>query len=162
VKLEPGFAAAHVGLANACLGLFESTRADPEPERGQLAPADYHAREACRLAPSSGDAWSTLAFVRYRHGDEGEAIGAARKSVALEPDNWRHHLRLAFVSWGEERLRGARNALALGPGLGLAHWLAATVFIARETFDVALDELREGCAVQDAQREGCHRFPAVG
>ena len=25
----------------------------------------------------------------------------------LEPDNWRHHLRLASVSWGEERLREA-------------------------------------------------------
>jgi DNA-binding winged helix-turn-helix (wHTH) protein len=162
LRVEPGFAAAHVGLANACLLLFESTRADLEPERAQLASADHHAREACRLAPSSGDAWSTLAFVRYRYGEEREAIGAARKSVALEPDNWRHHLRLAFVSWGEERLRSARHTLQLSPGLGLAHWLAATVFIARETFDAALDELREGCAAQDAQTSGAGRFPAMG
>ena len=35
------------------------------------------------------------------------AIAAARRAVMLEPDNWRHHLRVAFVSWGEQRLGSA-------------------------------------------------------
>jgi hypothetical protein len=43
--------------------------------------------------------------------------------VTLEADNWRHHLRLAYVSWGEERLREAGRTLALLPGFPLAHWL---------------------------------------
>ena len=38
----------------------------------------------------------------------------------------------------------ARRVLALCPGVALAHWLRATVFIARESFDNALEELRAG------------------
>lgn len=48
--------------------------------------------------------------------------------MALDPRNWQHHVRLAFVSWGGQRLRAAHRALELCPGLALAHWLAATVF----------------------------------
>ena len=43
--------------------------------------------------------------------------------MTLEPDNWRHHFRLSFVSWGEERLRAAHRTLALLPDFPLAHWL---------------------------------------
>ena len=162
LRIEPGFAAAHIGMANACLLRYETSRADGTPDPAALAPADLHARESCRLFPSSGDAWSTLALVRSRFGDTREAIGAARKAVTLEPDAWCHYLRLAFVSWGEERLRAARRALSLCPDLALAHWFAATVFVARETFDRALDELRQGCAAQDRQSRETSRFPAVG
>jgi tetratricopeptide (TPR) repeat protein len=65
------------------------------------------------------------------------------------------------VSWGDERLRAAQRVLTLGPGLALAHWLRATVFIARSAFGAATEELCIGCAAQDAQpkRSG---FPAVG
>ena len=71
---------------------------DAEPDVGARQPADRHAREACRLDPSSGEAWSALAFVLYQHGNGREAIAAARKAVTLEPDVWRHCLRLASVS----------------------------------------------------------------
>src|SRR5436309_486084 len=68
----------------------------------------------------------------------------------------------AFVSWGEERLRAAHRVLTLCPGLALAYWFAATVFVARQAFDAALVELRAGCASQDAQRRETGRFNAVG
>jgi tetratricopeptide (TPR) repeat protein len=100
--------------------------------------------------------------VLHRTGDAREAIAAARKAVALDPDDWRHFLRLAFVSWGEERLRAARRVLTLYPRLALAYWFAATVFVARDAFDAALEELRPGCASQDAQRKQHGRFNAVG
>jgi tetratricopeptide (TPR) repeat protein len=162
LRIEPAFAAAHIGMANACLLRYETSRADGAPDPAALSPADLHARESCRLAPSNGDAWSTLALVRYLCGDTREAIAAARKAVTLEPDAWCHYLRLAFVSWGEERLRAARRALSLCPDLALSHWFAATVFVARETFDRALDELRQGCAAQDRQSRETSRFPAIG
>src|SRR5439155_8279880 len=127
-----------------------------------LQQAGHHAREGCRLDASSGEAWSTLAFVLHRRGDAPEAIAAARKAVMLDPDNWRHYLRLAFVSWGEERLRAAQRVLTLCPGLALPYWFAGTVFVARQAFDAALDELRAGCASQDAQRTDTGRFKAVG
>jgi len=159
---EPDDAAAHIGMANACALSFESTRTHASPDLEALRDAVHHAREGCRLDPSLGEAWSTLAFVLHRSGSTGEAIAAARKAVTLDPGNWRHYLRLAFVSWGEERLRAAHRVLTLCPGLALAHWFAATVFIARQAFDTALDELRPGCASQDAQRTEGGRFKAVG
>jgi len=162
LRAEPNDASVHIGMANACILGFEATRADTAPNLDALREAGHHAREGCRLDPSSGEAWSTLAFVLHRAGDAREAIAAARKAVALDPDDWRHYLRLAFVSWGEERLRAAHRVLTLYPGLALAYWFAATVFVARQAFDAALDELRPGCVSQDAQRRQGGRFNAVG
>ena len=162
LRAEPDDAAAHIGMANACALTFESTRTHASPDLEALRHAAHHGREGCRLDPSSGEAWSTLAFVLHRSGSAAEAIAAARKAVTLDPGNWHHQLRLAFVSWGEERLRAAHRVLTLCPGLALAHWFAATVFIARQAFDTALDELRPGCASQDAQRTEGGRFKAVG
>ena len=162
LRAEPDYPAAHVGMANACILAFESTRVDRAPDLEALRQAAHHALEGCRLDPSSGEAWSTLAFVLHRRGQPREAIAAARKAVVLDADNWHHYLRLAFVSWGEERLRAAHRVLALCPGLALAHWFAATVFVARQAFRAALDELRAGCASQDAQRTEGGRFKAIG
>jgi DNA-binding winged helix-turn-helix (wHTH) protein/Flp pilus assembly protein TadD len=162
LRAEPDYPAAHIGMANACILAFESTRADATLDALALQQAGHHAREGCRLDASSGEAWSTLAFVLHRSGDAPEAIAAARKAVMLDPDNWRHYLRLAFVSWGEERLRAAHRVLTLCPGLALPYWFAATVFVARQAFDAALDELRAGCGSQDAQRTDTGRFKAVG
>lgn len=156
------FPAAHIGMANACVLAFESTRADVEPDRGALADADRHALQGCALDPSSGDAWSTLAVVRHRCGHTRDAIAAARKAVALEPQEWRHYLRLASVSWGGERLRAAHRVLQLCPGLALGHWFAATVFVAREALDIAMEHIRAGCAAQDAQHNEGERFTGVG
>ena len=157
----PDQASAHVGLANACAMQFEMTRADQSPDVEALAAAAHHAREACRLDPVYGEAWATLGFVLDRTGDRINALAASRRAVTLEPDNWRHHIRLAYASWGEERLRAAHRTLALLPGFPLAHWLAATVHVARSTLDDAERELAAGIAVQDAQATAPTRFSAV-
>jgi tetratricopeptide (TPR) repeat protein len=149
-------------LANACILGFESTRADAVPDVAALNKAEHHAREGCRLDPASGEAWSTLAFVLHRAGDTREAIAAARRAVTVEPDEWRHHLRLASVSWGEERLHAAHRVLKLCPGLALAYWFSASVFVARQAFGAAAEQLRAGCAAQDTQRKESGRFNAVG
>ena len=120
-----------LGLANAQVLAFEATRSDETPDGRALLAAGQHAREACRLDPGSGEAWSTLGVVLSRTGFSTEAAAAARKAVALEPDNWRHEVRFANVTWGEERLHAAHRALTLLPGAALAHWLAATVYVAR-------------------------------
>jgi tetratricopeptide (TPR) repeat protein len=160
-RQSPDAAAPQLGLANALVLRFESTRADAEPDAVALARAGEHAREACRLDPQSGDAWATLALVLHHTREPTEAIAAARRAVALEAENWRHHLRLAYVAWGEERLRAAHKALALFPNFALAHWLAATVYVARGAFDLAERELQAGAAAQDAQR-GARAFASVG
>jgi len=161
VTKAPDYMSAHLGLANACVMHFETTRADEVPDRDSLARASHHAREACRLDPQSGDAWATLALALHHTRLGVQAIAAARRAVMLEPDNWRHHMRLAYVAWGEERLRAAHKTLTLFPGFPLAHLLAATVYVARRAFDLAEQELRTGAATQDAQ-QGTHAFSSVG
>ena len=161
VERAPDYAPAHRALANACVMHFEATRTDEVPDADALVRAGHHAREACRLDAQSGEAWATLALVHYRSGLGVQAIAAARRAVMLEPDNWRHHMRLAYVGWGEERLRAAQKALAHFPAFALARFLAATVYVARQAFDLAEQELRAGAAAQDAQG-GSHAFTTVG
>lgn len=161
VRSEPAQPLAHIGLANACALLFETTRADERPDTAALATAAEHAREACRLDSQSGEAWATLGFVLDRQGQRVDALAALRRAVALEPDNWRHHFRLSYASWGEERLRAGRRTLALLPGFPLAHWMIATVHVARNSLEQAGQELDAGIASQAHQ--GRHAaFSGVG
>jgi DNA-binding winged helix-turn-helix (wHTH) protein len=160
LALAPDYAAAHIGMANACAFEFEATRADETPDRTALAAALAHARDACRLEPESAEPWATMGFVLHLMRQPQHAIAATQRAIVLEPDNWRHHLRLSVVGWGEERLRAAQRALALLPGLALAHWLAATVHVARHSLDRAVRELELGAAAQDAQEDSA-RFNAV-
>jgi DNA-binding winged helix-turn-helix (wHTH) protein len=153
----PDQGSAHVGLANACIMQFEMTRSDEHPDIAALTSAAHHAREACRLDAQHGEAWATLGFVLDRAGQRVDALAASRRAITLEPDNWRHHFRLAYVSWGEERLRAAHRTLAVLPGFPLAHWLAATVHVARQVLDEAERELAAGIAGEVGQV----RFSAV-
>ncbi len=157
----PDFGPAHVGLANAHSLRFESTRAEDAPDRDALAKALHHAREACRLAPSSGEAWAALGTASSQARLTSEGIAAARRSISLEGRNWRHHMRLAYVSWGEERLRAARRALKLLPGFAFGHWLVATVHVARGAIEEADQELEAGAVAQDLQQRGS-RFGTSG
>jgi tetratricopeptide (TPR) repeat protein len=140
---------------------FEMTRTDREPDRHALSVALTHAREACRLDPHYGEAWATLGFVLDRTGEHADALASLRRAVALEGDNWRHRLRLAYASWGEERLREARRTLALLPGFPLAHWLAASVHVARQTLTDAERELTAGISAQSAESGGAGRFTGI-
>jgi DNA-binding winged helix-turn-helix (wHTH) protein len=157
----PEHASSHLGLANACVMQFEMTRADPAPDTAALALAIAHAREACRLDPLLAEAWATLGFVLDRTGDRLDALAAVRRAITLEPDNWRHHFRAAVVGWGEERLRAAQRTLSLLPGFPLAHWLAATVHVARQAFGEAERDLTAGLASQGDANQPGSQFSAV-
>ena len=156
----PDHAMAHVGLANAYAMRFETTRVDANPDREALATAQQHAQEACRLDAASAEVWATAGFVLGCAGKTADAHAALRRAVTLEPDNWRHHFRLGYASWGEERLREARRTLALLPGFPLAHWLAATVHVGRNALDEAERELRAGIAGMSSQGSS-QKFNAV-
>jgi DNA-binding winged helix-turn-helix (wHTH) protein len=158
---SPDHAPAHVGMASALTFRFEATRLDEHPGVVALNLAMEHARAACRLQPGWAEAWATLGFVLHRIGQQEDGVAALRRAVDLEPDNWRHHLRLAFVCWGEARLRASQRTLQLMPGLALAHWLAASVHIARQAFEAADREVAAGAAAQDEQSEGA-MFGGIG
>ena len=161
VETAPEHASSHLGLANACVMQFEMTRADLAPDTAALVLAEQHAREACRLDPLFAEAWATLGFVLDRSGDRRDAPAAAKRAIALEPDNWRHHFRAAFISWGEERLRAAQRTLALLPDFPLAHWMAATVHVARQAFGEAERDLVAGLAADSGAGKAGSRFSSV-
>lgn len=160
----PEHSSAHVGLANACVLQFEMTRAGSAPDEAALAKAAQHSREACRLDPQSAEAWATLGLVFDRIGQHVDAVAASKRAVALEPGNWRHSFRLAYVGWGEERLRAAQKTLTLFPEFPLARWLAATVYVARQVPQEAERELDAAFAAapgDEGKPEGYSRFSAV-
>jgi DNA-binding winged helix-turn-helix (wHTH) protein len=161
VQSVPEHASAHIGLANACVMQFEMTRADTTPDAAALVLAGEHAREACRLDAQSAEAWATLGFVLDRSGHRLDALAASKRAVSLEPDNWRHHFRLAFVGWGQERLHAAHRTLALLPGFPLAHWLAASVYVARQLLPEAERELTAALASPAPAAETETRFSSV-
>lgn len=164
VRAVPDHALAHLGLATACVMVFETTRADPAPDRSALDRAEYHARESCRLDPESAESWATLGFVLGQTGDPThhvDARAALQRAKTLEPSNWRHHFRYASVSWGEERLRAAHRTLALLPGFPLAHWMAATVWVARQRLDDAAAALTAGLEQEADAAGAATRFGAI-
>jgi tetratricopeptide (TPR) repeat protein len=135
-------AGVHVGLATACVLQHEATRADAEPNVDALRLAVTHAREASELSPGHAEAWATLGFVLDRSGERENAVAALRRAVKIDPRNWLHHLRLAYASWGRDRIAAAERVLALMPGQPLACVLMASVFVARGALaeaELALD-----------------------
>jgi DNA-binding winged helix-turn-helix (wHTH) protein len=164
VRRDSRDAAAHVGLAHACAMQFEATRADRDPDVAAIRTAETHARESVRLNPNSGEAWATLGFVLGRTDHRGDALAALRRATTTEPGSWQHQLRLAEGSWGEERLRASRRTLELAGESPLAHFFAATVFVARGALAEAERHVDAGLAAMpdgSPSSSAPARFPAV-
>jgi DNA-binding winged helix-turn-helix (wHTH) protein len=163
VAAMPDYAPSHTGLASACFLQYEATRATNSPRREALTRALTHARRACALDATLGEAWATLGFVLAAAGESEEARAVARRAAALEPTSWRHHFRLSVASWGEERLRACDRTLSLLPDFAPARFAAAMVFIARQAFAPALAAASAGATAQSRQlaHEGAP-FPSIG
>jgi DNA-binding winged helix-turn-helix (wHTH) protein/methylmalonyl-CoA mutase cobalamin-binding subunit len=158
----PKYAPAHAGLANAYLLQYERTRFGSAPNRELLARAMSAARQAAKLDPSLGEAWGVLGYLLCAAGKSDEGQAAVRRATALEPENWRHHYRLAYGTWGEERLRAVDRTLALMPGFAPARMLACMVFVARGTMDRADREASIGAETQRQNQSDHTPLPAVG
>jgi DNA-binding winged helix-turn-helix (wHTH) protein len=162
IALDPRYAAAFVGLANARFWQYERSRAGNHPDADLLAQAIGHVRRAIELERDLSEAHATLAFLLVSAGRAGEALLAARRAVTLEPGYWGHHFRVAHAAWGDERLRALARTVELYPDFPFAHFEAAMVYIARGTLELAESVLREGAQVQDRQAHLRQRFPARG
>ena len=162
IALDPQYAAAHVGLANARFWQYEMSRASNQPDGALLARAIDHVRRAIELERDLAEAHATLAFLLVSAGRAGEALKAARRAAALEPGYWGNQFRLAHAAWGEERLQALARAVDLYPDFPFVHFEAAMVYIARGALDRAESVLREGTIVQDRQADLKQRYPAKG
>lgn len=162
IAIDPQYALAYAGLANAQLAAYEETRAQNLPARALLQSAIGHARRAVELDEALAEAHATLAFALVSDWATVEALPSARRAVALEPANWRHFFRLGHAAWGDERLRAAEHTLALYPDFAFAHFQAAMVHVARGHLREAETVLRQGAAVADRQVSRGDRYPALG
>lgn len=162
IELDPRYASAYVGLANARFWQYEMSRARNHPDAALLAMAIDHVRRAIELERDLAEAHATLAFLLVSAGRVQEALVAARRAVTLEPGYWGHHFRVAHAAWGDERLRALGRVMELYPDFPFAHFEAAMVHIARGALDRAESLLREGTIVQDRQAHLRQRFPARG
>jgi DNA-binding winged helix-turn-helix (wHTH) protein/tetratricopeptide (TPR) repeat protein len=155
----PRYAPVHVALASAGALSFIAHRRTVHA-REALNDAVRHGQLACELDPHLSEAWATLAFVLTVEGRNLEtARTAARRAVMIDAGSWRNHFRLAFASWGDERLRAVSRTLALLPGMPFACLIGAMVHTARSAFPAALDLLDQASA------GGAHatsRLPAAG
>jgi DNA-binding winged helix-turn-helix (wHTH) protein/tetratricopeptide (TPR) repeat protein len=162
IEIDPHYALAFAGLANAQVAAYEQTRAENAPARATLSSAIGHARRAVQQDESLAEAHATLAFALVSDWATAEALPSARRAVALESTNWRHFFRLGHAAWGGERLRAAEHTLALYPDFAFAHFQTAMVHVARGHLREAEIVLRQGAAVADRQVSRGDRYPALG
>jgi DNA-binding winged helix-turn-helix (wHTH) protein/tetratricopeptide (TPR) repeat protein len=162
VRLDPRYALAYAGLANAHYLLYEATRARNAPDAGRLATAISHARRCVDLDDTLAEGHATLAFLLVSGGRFAEAVAAGRRAVALEPFDWRHLFRLGHAAWGSERIDALKRALAVYSDLAFAHFYIAMVHIARHHLPMAIEVLHQGVVLQDKQAGRASRYPASG
>jgi tetratricopeptide (TPR) repeat protein len=162
IDLDPSYAIAYAGLANAEFIAYEQTRATESPNLAALRSGIEHARYAVHLDPGLAEGHATLSFLLTSARQFDEARRAAQQAVAIEPDNWRHQYRLGHALWGSARLRAFERALNLYPQFAYARFEMAMVHVARGRFDAALDLVQRGAGDQDRQTRSVDRFPAVG
>ncbi|HYN09190.1 MAG TPA: winged helix-turn-helix domain-containing protein [Vicinamibacterales bacterium] len=162
IAIDPRYAIAYTGIANAEFVAYELTRADRAANLAALASGIEHARHAIHLDDRLAEAHATLSFLLSSASKFDEAKRAGQQAVAIEPDNWRHQYRLGHACWGETRLNACERALALYPQFAYAQLEMAMVFVARGDLETADDIVRQGVAGQDRQARTSDRFPAIG
>jgi serine/threonine protein kinase len=144
-KLDPSFALAWVGLADAI-----SLRIDYgfEMPPGSLDEATAAANRAVELQPKLGEAYGALASIDYLRLDGPGGLRNARLSIELSPTNAD---LLGRVSWAgiilgepEEAFKAAQQGVAVNPlTLESFHNLILLLLIRGEP-EQALTELRQG------------------
>lgn len=162
VRLDPRYATAYAGLANAHFFLYEATRARNQPDAERLATAIGHARRAIDLDDTLAEGHATLSLLLVGAGRPSEAVASARRAVALEPQDWRHLFRLGHAAWGHERLDALSRATAIYNDMPYAYYDMAMVHIARNRLEEAVDALHRGAELQDRQSGRTWRFPSSG
>lgn len=162
IAIDPQYAMAYTGLANAEFVAFEMTRVAPAPDARALTAGIEHARRAVALDDGLAEAQATLSFLLASALRFDEARAAAERAVAIEPDSWRHQYRLGHAAWGTARLRALERALTLYPQFAYARFEMAMVHVARGDLAAAREIARPGAAEQDRQARAGERFPMIG
>ena len=151
VDADPRYAAAHAGLAEARVRLFQLTkRAD------DLALASQSSDRALALDDTRPAAWMTRGMVHSAHGDIAAAEGAFNEAIKRNPaggDAYRE-LGVAYLRAGQfEKAEAAhRKSLELDPKSWAGYSQLAVFLMRRQRFDEAERVLRRGLEIAPGNR----------
>ncbi len=143
--IDPGFAEAHAGVADAsCLLALYGYEAPSRVMPG----ARESALEALRLDPTLAKAHASLGLVRYLYEwSFDEAEGSFEKSIELDPaySSAHHWLAMMLMASGryEESLERIERAIALDPESALYDAKRGTILMAAGRLDEAEVHLRK-------------------
>ncbi|MFP3939698.1 MAG: protein kinase domain-containing protein [Thermoanaerobaculia bacterium] len=117
LRLDPEFALAHAGLAEALVRLDEE-----RTETGLLAEAERHARRAFEISPDLGPVRVALARVARAGGRPGKAVEELWEVIPAlpQPDEAYRELSAAYEQMGD--LSQAEHCLRLAVSSGEENW----------------------------------------
>lgn len=155
---DPGFALAHVGLADAYMADYRLTRNDASLER-----AAAHADRAASMAPYHAESWVSLARIRKGTGRYAEAEEALDRALSLQPaydEAWRE---LGTVRAERANRAGAeeafRRAIALRPAFWQNHHEFGRFLFEIGQHEAAAEEFTRVIALQPDSPRG---YQALG
>lgn len=149
IRMDPAFAPAYLGLANAydALGTSGIGGASPREVRPKVISA---ARKALELDPTIAEAHGLLAVVYQEQWQWGDAEGEFKRVLELTPNDAGAHL--AYAGWllcqgrTEEAQAWSRRARELDP-LGVGGNNVGWILFHSRHYDEAIRELRSALAV---------------
>ena len=118
LELDPDFALAHVGLADAYLTLSANFLGSLKPAES-IVLAEPHLMRALEIEPSLGEAYASLGLLRMQQGNAEAAEHAFETAMKLRPGYARVFRLLGKLKWAHGDLQAAEEwlakALALDP-----------------------------------------------
>jgi adenylate cyclase len=144
VEIDPRFAPAFAGLANAEAEIYRNFDSSPD----WLALAEAHVKRALEIAPGLVRALFSAGKLRGVRYDYAGAAERFRQVVALEPQNY---MAWDYLCWAlgyltpppvQEAERACRASIAINPGLELAHYHLARVLVVQGRLEEAEQEIR--------------------
>lgn len=146
IRLDPGYAAAYAGLADAytvtgCAAPAGMSVAEAGPK------AKAAALKAVELDDSSAEAHSALGFHKLCYdGDQSGAENEFKRAIALNPNYATAHHGYAILLLGDRNQEGldqVQQALRLDPVSPNINGLFGELLMERRQFDEALDQFRK-------------------
>ena len=159
IDLDPTFALAHVGLADA---LILQTQYSGKPSEGTLAEADRALSQALRLDPDLGEAWASSASIAKQRDQFDRAESQYRKAIELNSNYATAHQWLSgLLLWSgriAEALGHAKEAVRLDPLSAIVNASLGDVLEGAGRFADAETYYRRAVAIDPAMAGGYARI----